>query len=210
MAKITNRPDRDVLRRIDRLVNFSDGVLAIAVTLLVLPLADRVSSGEFSSFEAFFNALWEPFLLFSISFAVICRFWLVHHNIFQSLKRFNVTIFALNCGWLFTIVLIPFFTELFGGRISSSGGVISGLYIFNIFLLSLIGVLIQFEIKRRPELRLADAQSPLLAGGVAAVILIFIACAATVLFAVPYPWLLLLLFLSGPTQKMVQSFEKSL
>lgn len=74
MAKITNRPDRDVLRRIDRLVNFSDGVLAIAVTLLVLPLADRVSSGEFSSFEAFFNALWEPFLLFSISFAVICAF----------------------------------------------------------------------------------------------------------------------------------------
>ena len=204
----TTPEDRNFLRRIDRLVNFSDGVLAIAVTLLVLPLADKVSTEQFTSFQSFFDAIWQQFLLFTISFIVICRFWLIHHNIFQPLGRFNGTIFSLNCLWLFTIVLIPFFTELLGRELYG-GPLVAGLYIFNILVLSFTGVLIQLEVKKHPELQVSGAPMPFFTGSVSAVILILVALLLTVLFSVPYPWLLMLLLLSGRLQKVINRFASN-
>ncbi|MFP3380774.1 TMEM175 family protein, partial [Bacillus sp. SIMBA_069] len=70
-------------RGLDRLVNFSDAAVAIAITLLILPLVDAAGQIGHSSFGEFIDKnFWEIFA-FVVSFAVIARFWVVHHRIFE-------------------------------------------------------------------------------------------------------------------------------
>jgi hypothetical protein len=74
-----------------RIVAFSDGVFAIAITLLVLNLniETGLTEGQID------NALWEQrefFLAYAISFAVIGRFWLVHHRFFSEAGIFLLSI----------------------------------------------------------------------------------------------------------------------
>ena len=61
-----------------------------------------------SSFGEFLDAnFWEIFA-FVISFAVIARFWVVHHRIFESVRDYNQWIVWFNFLWLLAIVAIPF------------------------------------------------------------------------------------------------------
>jgi len=71
-----------------RIVAFSDGVFSIAITLLVLNLgiAKDLASGEVA------EALWgqrENLLAYALSFAVIGRYWLVHHRFFSDVTAFD-------------------------------------------------------------------------------------------------------------------------
>src|SRR6187397_1587669 len=90
-----------------RIVAFSDGVFSIAITLLVLNLGiDKgLTEGQID------NALWdqrEMFLSYAISFAVIGRFWLVHHRFFAEVQAFDGRLLGLNLAYLGFVVLIPF------------------------------------------------------------------------------------------------------
>jgi uncharacterized membrane protein len=110
---------RDAKRRegneveFSRIVAFSDGVFAIAITLLVLNLeiSHRLAGGEIA------GALWdqrENLLAYAISFAVIGRFWLVHHRFFGEVTAFDGRLIALNLFYLSWIVLLPFSSEVLG------------------------------------------------------------------------------------------------
>ncbi|HWC09298.1 MAG: potassium channel family protein [Solirubrobacterales bacterium] len=103
-----------------RIVAFSDGVFAIAITLLVLNLnVDDVSR------DALWEGIWdqrENFLAYAISFAVIGRFWLVHHRYFSEITAFDGRLLSLNMLYLAFIVLIPFSSQVlgdFGGETAS-------------------------------------------------------------------------------------------
>jgi uncharacterized membrane protein len=93
-----------------RVVAFSDGVIAIAITLLVLNLdVPEVASEDLA------DALgdqWREYLAFALSFALIGRFWIVHHRVFALIERFDGTLMALNLLFLALIVLMPFATDL--------------------------------------------------------------------------------------------------
>jgi uncharacterized membrane protein len=96
-----------------RIVAFSDGVFAIAITLLVLELKlpDDVKDGQL------WQALWnqhEQLLSYAISFAVIGRFWVIHHGFFSEVKSFDGRLMALNMFYLGWIVLIPFASQVLG------------------------------------------------------------------------------------------------
>lgn len=83
-----------------RIVAFSDGVFAIAITLLVLNLniETGLTEGQID------NALWaqrEFFLAYAISFAVIGRFWLVHHRFFSEVEAFDGRLIGLNLLYLY-------------------------------------------------------------------------------------------------------------
>ena len=96
-----------------RIVAFSDGVFAIAITLLVLNLG--VESGLDG--DQLWQAIWdlrEDFLAFAISFAVIGRFWVLHHRLFGEIEAFDGRLLALNIFYLGWIVLIPFSSQLLG------------------------------------------------------------------------------------------------
>jgi len=97
------------------MVLFTDAVVAIAITLLVLPLVEAVSEPATSALELISHnqaRIWS----FLLSFAVIARFWLLHHRIFEHVKAYSVALMWLNMAWLFTIVFLPFPTGLIGGE----------------------------------------------------------------------------------------------
>ncbi|HET9164030.1 MAG TPA: TMEM175 family protein [Solirubrobacterales bacterium] len=77
-----------------RIVAFSDGVFSIAITLLVLNLTVNkgLSAADLTS-ELF--DLWDNLLAFALSFAVIGRFWVVHHRFFAEVAAFAAYLWFL-------------------------------------------------------------------------------------------------------------------
>jgi uncharacterized membrane protein len=120
-----------------RIVAFSDGVFSIAITLLVLNLgvAKDVSHAELAS------ALWEQrekFLAYALSFAVIGRYWVVHHRFFSQVTAFDGRLISLNIFYLGWIVLIPFSSEVLGEHGGATAAVV--LYAANLTGVVLVGV----------------------------------------------------------------------
>ncbi len=96
-----------------RIVAFSDGVFSIAITLLVLGLTVDPGIPK----EKLAHELWEmheALLAYAISFAVIGRFWVIHHGFFSDVKAFDGRLIALNMFYLAWIVLIPFSSQVLG------------------------------------------------------------------------------------------------
>jgi len=88
---------------------FSDGVLAVAITLLVLDL--KVPLVESDLLAALLRG-WLPAAAFAVSFATIGIIWVNHHGVFDRLVRVDRTLLYLNLALLMTVVLIPFSTAL--------------------------------------------------------------------------------------------------
>lgn len=96
-----------------RLIAFADAVVAIAMTLLVLPLVElpsRFSEGE--SILAVLIDAHNELIAFTVSFLVIWRLWLGHHRIFAHYRDADARTMTLNLLWLATIVILPFPTAL--------------------------------------------------------------------------------------------------
>lgn len=108
----------------ERLAAFSDGVFAIAITLLVLPLTDAEIHEE--TVTADLEALLPKVFTFALSFAVIGRFWLSHHSDVQRITRTDSRLLVLNLAFLFTMAFLPFPTAVLGK--SSDSGAATILY----------------------------------------------------------------------------------
>ncbi len=101
-------------QRTVRLEAFTDGVFAIAATLLVLDLTSH-ALGEVGSDAEMWSALgdmWPLFANFAISFALLCILWMVHVRQFEYIARVDGAMMWLNNGRLFFVVLVPFATGL--------------------------------------------------------------------------------------------------
>jgi uncharacterized membrane protein len=99
-------------RALDRIGAFSDGVMAVAITLLVL----NIQVPTLEDGQTLGDALWDllPSLgAFALAFGLVGRFWVIHHNLFEKLRGFDQTLMLLNLGFLASIVLIPFSAELY-------------------------------------------------------------------------------------------------
>jgi uncharacterized membrane protein len=96
-----------------RIVAFTDGVFAIAITLLVLSL-DVPTDLPGSELDDYLLDQWPQLFAYFLSFAVVGRFWVSHHHVFSMLEGFDRVLLALNLVYLSLIVLIPFPTELLG------------------------------------------------------------------------------------------------
>lgn len=100
----------------ERLVFFSDAVVAIALTLLVLPLTDVVSevvATHGDPVEAVTENQWRIFS-FLLSFVVIARFWVAHHRLFEDVRAYSSPLMTVNLCWLLTIAVLPFPSEMVG------------------------------------------------------------------------------------------------
>jgi uncharacterized membrane protein len=103
-------------RGLDRAINFSDGVFAIAITLLVLSFrVPHVPShgGESQLLDALSDEA-GTFVGFVVSFYVIARFWMTHHRLSIWLRQIDSTFIALNLVFLASVVFLPFPTEVLG------------------------------------------------------------------------------------------------
>jgi uncharacterized membrane protein len=99
----------------NRLEAFSDGVFAVAITLLVLEL--NVPAGDHLWHQL--KGEWPSFAAFFVSFWVIGIIWVNHHGVLDHLKRANRAVLYLNLLVLMTVVFIPFSTALIAEHLKS-------------------------------------------------------------------------------------------
>ena len=94
-----------------RLEAFSDGVLAIIITIMIL----EIKAPEDNSFESL-KPLIPVFLSYVLSFAYVGIYWNNHHHMFQVVKKVNGSILWGNLFLLFWLSLIPFGTSWIGSQ----------------------------------------------------------------------------------------------
>jgi len=95
-----------------RLETFCDGVIAIAITLLVLDLKVPVFENAHSLAEIWHvtSRLWISLFAFLFSFVIIFIAWLGHHNLLKNVERSSGFFLFANGFFLLTIILMPFQT----------------------------------------------------------------------------------------------------
>lgn len=110
---MTTPGPRERLPAPGRMVAFVDASVAIALTLLVLPLTELVPEGGDRARPALevVTGNLPVFASFLLSFVVIARFWVVHHRLFGYVGRLTPRLVWVNLFWVLTIVILPFLTQ---------------------------------------------------------------------------------------------------
>ena len=156
-------------RAFDRLVNFTDAVVAVAITLLGLPLVDIRARGDEQTVWQVIADHWPELLAFAYTFLVVAAVWKVHNRVINRMRGYDSTIFRLNVLWLIGIVLLPWPSALYGEGIRedateiavSDGLGSAGLFYWGVLAyISLIAALIAEHVRRRPELLDPDNTDP--------------------------------------------------
>ena len=174
-------PARTPGLRTTRVEAFSDGVFAIAITLLVLELA--VPSGSEDDLLGAVLDQWPSYLAYLVSFATIGAVWLEHTVITEYLDRATPVLIRLNLLLLLVVAFLPFPTRLLGEYVGEDepARVAVTIYGLSLFLASaLVSLLWRYAVREqliRPDLADADVKmltkrlTPGLAGYVAMIVL---------------------------------------
>jgi uncharacterized membrane protein len=191
----------------ERLVVFTDAVAAIAITLLILPLMEKVSgASEAGSFGRFVGDNIGRFGAFVLSFAVIFRLWWAHHQLFRHITRLDTWVVRWSLLWTFAVVLLPIPTGLITAYPPSAGTV--AVYGGALCLASGSLMMLGRYGRRHPEL--AGGATPVPREQVLGSATAFgIELVATAVGAVFYArinfWAFLLMPLGGPIQNAIRS-----
>jgi uncharacterized membrane protein len=137
----------------NRLEAFSDGVFAIAITLLVLELhVPKPASGELGH-ELL--AQWPSYVAYIITFITIGIIWINHHAAFSRLRSVDHSILMLNLLLLLTVSVLPFTTALMAAYLKEGEGerLAAGIYGASFLVMGGVFVLTNRQILlRRPQL----------------------------------------------------------
>ncbi len=132
-----------------RMEAFSDGVFAIAITLLVLELVVPETEGDF--LDAVLDQ-WPLYLAYVVSFATIGAVWLAHHAITAYLERIDAGFVRLNLLLLLAVSFLPFPTRLLGEHIGESSPERVAVTIYGLTLLAvstLVSALWRYAVHER-------------------------------------------------------------
>ena len=102
-----------------RLETLSDGIFAIAITLLVLTIAQP---SNYQRLAHELGGLWPSLAAYVVSFSVIGIMWLNHHSVFANIEHIDRGVFFLNLLLLMTIVFIPYPTGVLGQALGKEHG----------------------------------------------------------------------------------------
>jgi uncharacterized membrane protein len=119
-----------------RTLTLSDGVFAIAMTLLVVGIALPTISDSSSASDLLdaLNDLSESIISFFISFAVIARYWTAHQEQFSMLARMDRGFVGLNLVYLAFIAFLPFPTDMLGNYFQNPISIVT--YAINVSIVS--------------------------------------------------------------------------
>jgi uncharacterized membrane protein len=106
------RAERDTA--LDRTIFLSDGVFAIAMTLLVLTISVPASAPADSPPRELIGRLWPSTAMYALSFIVIGIYWMAHQRIFHYMTRSDGGLLWLNVLFLLTIAFLPVPTNVIG------------------------------------------------------------------------------------------------
>ena len=104
-----------------RIEAFSDGVFAVAITLLVLDIKVPPVSPSGDPLVILLVRQWPSYLAFATSFATILIMWVNHHRIFTLIGRADDRLLFSNGFLLFAVTVIPFSTSLVAAYLGHSG-----------------------------------------------------------------------------------------
>ncbi|GAA2454158.1 TMEM175 family protein [Actinomadura vinacea] len=190
-------------REPDRIIPFTDAIVAIAVTLLVLPLVDVVPEtarkGEGATEVITGNR--PEIYAFLLSFAVIMRLWFRHHQIFRHVRAYSRPLIMCNVGWLLAIIVLPFPTEMVG--VYGSDRFTVGFYIGTILLANVFQTGMDAVIRADPEVASEDRPMTheFLTGSAAATAMLAVAMILALLVPTLNYWALLVLFLAPAAER---------
>ena len=99
--------------QLERVSLFSDAVIAIAITLLIIELHfPKPGTGTVQEFWDNMLHILPQFIGFLVSFLLIALYWTIHHKIFEFVKAFDNKLLWLNIFFLLFIVIMPFSTKI--------------------------------------------------------------------------------------------------
>ncbi len=192
-------------RGLQRLVNFSDAVVAIAITLLILPLVDLASGIGSDGLGAFLHHHDAQLLAFGLSFAVIWSFWWSQHQMLEHVVGYDRLLVGGMFVWILSIVFLPFPTELLSSATHGGQGVHT-LYVGTMLVTSVAVLIQEGAIVMRPELQAEDHRGEAgIAEAVILVVLMAVILVAVITLPVVGLWSLLLLLLSRPIVALVRT-----
>lgn len=99
-------------RSLDRVINFSDAVVAVAITVLVLPVVAIDGPSQNQSMLDVIQANSGQLTAFVVTFFMLFIFWQGHHRVFENFSAINNSIMWLNAGWLATVAFLPWPSKL--------------------------------------------------------------------------------------------------
>ena len=120
LLRVATEDDDEDIPGIERLLALTDGVVAIALTLLVLqlqvPVSDTLKANPDSA-----RALWHALdpdgselTSYLVSFLVIAQFWMVHHRVLRGMRGHSEGLAWRNFSFLLALTLMPFTSDLIG------------------------------------------------------------------------------------------------
>lgn len=104
---------------------FSDGVFAVAITILVfnlLPIADKTAARQYPLTASHLGHFWPAYLAYVVSFLTIGIMWLNHHTMLAQVSKVDRTVLVLNLFLLMGVVAIPFPTALVADHLTGTNG----------------------------------------------------------------------------------------
>jgi uncharacterized membrane protein len=130
--------ERSVQNETARVEAFSDGVFAIAITLLILEI--RVPpTAEHEGLRTALVHLWPSFLAFLASFMTIGVMWLNHHRLFTLINKCDDGLIAFNLLLLLGISWIPFPTDLLADHLRGTDARVAGVvYAGSFFFIAIV------------------------------------------------------------------------
>jgi TMEM175 potassium channel family protein len=139
---------------IGRILALSDGVFAVAITLLIFEIAVPATTSSADLSKALLG-LWPRYLAYLVSFVVIARFWVAHRMAFRLIARDDAVLVWLNLLLLMFVAFLPFPTAVVGEHGESPAAAV--LYASSVILASLASAAYWWYASGRGSLLRPDA-----------------------------------------------------
>ncbi|TXF74936.1 TMEM175 family protein [Chryseobacterium sp.] len=105
--------------QIERILFFSDAVMAIAMTLLIIEIkAPHLHDHSSAEMKRSLNELIPKFISFLVSFFVIALYWKAHHYVFGFVTKYTDRLIWINILFLLSIVIMPFSSAFYSENFS--------------------------------------------------------------------------------------------
>ena len=189
-------------RSAERMKFFTDAVVAIAMTLLILPLLESVSEAarEDLGTAEFLGDHGGQIFAFVLSFVIIARFWVSHEQLFDPVEHWTGGLMVLNIGWMLTVVMLPVVTAMVGSM--DTDRLLLGLYIGTMLANTVLMTGMSLVVQRTPAIW-GDGAKPDL-DGLAGAVSVAAMMALALVLALTLPGVgylaLLVLLLADPIQ----------
>ena len=146
-----------------RLEAFSDGIFAVAITLLVLDLkVPNLTSVSPATLAEALWVRWPNYLTLVLSFATILIMWVYHHNLFKSLKKPEKQHLFSNGFLVLLVTLVPFPTALVGAYLTTPAASVACATYAGFFVLidSAYNLLWRVVYRQQPEYHVHETRLP--------------------------------------------------